>query len=230
MTMPDFPVPRLMPLYDPAAVFTGLLRTALVDLGVVTSGEHVVYGPGKSDENEPGPPRVCVDVADAFAVAHPDAGATNHGLGIVDEMIQAQVGGDVTYDVASSSVATIRENMLVTCWAKVPEAGDVDPDDIMGDNPALLARRAVFELRSRVLAVIFETLKLSVPKSGFSGSIVRTAEQPYQDGAACTFVVPFSTEVPSELLVKIKAPLEAEMVAALPEGDVQMALVTIASP
>lgn len=228
--MPVFPVPRLMPLYDPAAEFTARLRTALVDLGIVPNGDHVVYGSGRADENEPGPPRVCVDVADAFAVMHPDAGAVNHGLGIVDTMTQAQIGGDVSYDVASSSDAMIRENLLVTCWARVPENGEIDPNDLMGEAPALLTRKALFELRSRVLSVIFGVFKLSIPKSGISGSIVRASEQSYQDGAACSFVVPFSTDVPGELLVKVKAPLEAEVVAAMPEGDVLMSTVTIASP
>lgn len=224
--MPIFPVPRLVKLSDPAKTFTDILRERLVELGIVPSGEHVIYGPGRSDENDPQAPRIHVDVDDSFTVTQPSPGATNYGDNIRETLEGENEDGPVSYEERSSSIATINERLIITGLARIPEDGEDDPVDMSGDTAALIYRRAQFELRSRVISCVTEILNLSIPKSGMIGKNIKGAEGASQYGAAFTLVVPFTTEVPTMralVLVRAGIPADAKVTLETPEGDVEMA-------
>lgn len=218
MTMPSVPIVQNFPIDDPVAVFAQLLATKLVQHGVIPSVEHVVYGPGAFDENDPPAPRVCLEIADDFTVMPPEAGETNPGPGLVVPMTQ----GGVQFDAHARSVYQIAEKMLMHLFARVPESGEEDPKDLMGRGPAIIAERAKRELRARVLAVLHDEFNLAIQSGGISGKHRNASESDGHYGAACTIVIPFYTQVPgSELLVKVseQVPAEFEALAVTPTGD-----------
>jgi hypothetical protein len=137
--------------------------------------------------------------------------------------------GPVPYELVAPSVATIRETMRFTLWARVPEDGEADPIDLSGDVQSKINRRAVMELRSRTVSIVCELLGSS--RAGeIQGRMLKAEEGTGQSGAGCEFSVPFYTEVPSTAgLVRVTPTTaqEFEVTAAFPEGDKVMAIVTV---
>lgn len=229
MTMPNVPIVAEFPVEDPGAAFADALATALVARGILPSIEHVVYGPGGAHENDPPAPRVCIDFADDFSVMRPQAGNTNHGLGLVAAMVDDD---DIDYEGVTRSIGQVLERMIITLWARIPESGTEDSKDLMSAGAARLARLAMFQLRARVLSVLHDEFNLSIPNGGITGKIARASEQDEQYGASCTLVIPFYTQVPSDLRVAVSTatPMEADMIAETETNEYLAATVHIPSP
>ena len=211
------------PVYDPLAVFTDLLRDALVADGILT-GDRVTYGSGLSFRQEEAP-HVYVDLAPNALAARPGAGATNNGFGL-----KTQMPDDDNIDVAveARSLWTCLDNMLVTILGQVPESGE-EADDLRGDEPAKLARLSVFQLRARVLKAVYHILHIG-PNATIPMNWVRPDEQEFQFGSAVQLVITLGTEVPDEQVIVAKPSGEVTMIAELSSGDVTVAELTLDQP
>jgi hypothetical protein len=216
-------VSKPFPVYDPLSAFADRLRDKLVAEGILTA-DRVTYGSGLAFRQEDAP-HVYVDLAPSAVAARPSAGATNTGFGIRQQM---KDDDDDDVDVETRSLWTCLDGILITILGQVPESGE-EADDLRGDEPAILARLSVFQLRARVLAAVYHILHIG-PTATIPMTWVRPDEQEFQYGAAIQLTITLGTEVPDEPLILAKPSGEVTVIAGMPSGNVPVAVLTLVQP
>lgn len=210
----------LFPVVNTAEEFTKALAEDLSSRGVIASSS-VVYGSGQTLRQEEAP-RICVELATSFSSAPWDGGRVTPGPGM-----RATV---TSQPIATRSLMTISEQIIITCLAKVPEEALPNPVAPRGDDPARIAQLAACQLRARVLAAIYR-IYMSGIRYPIPGEWLDIENAEFQYGAAFRLYLNIDSQVPDDATwaVQIQA-VEATAKAGRAPGDYVAATITAPDP
>lgn len=206
----------LFPVINTAEEFTKALAEDLSSRGVIASSS-VVYGSGQTLRQKEAP-RICVELAPSFSAAPWDGGRVTPGPGM-----RATVQST---PIATRSLMTISEQIIITCLAKLPEETQPNPVPPRGDEAARIAQLAACQLRARVLAAIYR-IYMSGYRTPIQAEWLDPKNAEFQYGAAFRLYLNIDSQVPDDAswAVQIQA-VEATAKAVLPPGDYTAAIVT----